>query len=241
MSQRHWTLPCLALVAGMAMTAPAFARNLIVVDGPIKAKDVKCRGCVDARDIGDNAVNSREIQNGAVTNPKIGIGAVTSPSIADGAVTGADMNADISLGTASNDGDLSVKNTAGAATLSLDGATGNATNLFANAEGSSNGLVKAWAKIAADGSVVACWLCNRDPNFTRNVNPGSYTVDFTPLSTDISGRPRLAVLDEHINLFTSDGQAISLAGTAEDLSSIFVDIRDATGEDLNDSFTVIIY
>lgn len=59
------------------MSSSAFARDLIVVDGPIKAKDVKCRGCVDARDIGDGEVTGGKIQEDAVTADKIAEDAVS--------------------------------------------------------------------------------------------------------------------------------------------------------------------
>ena len=86
MSQRLRTVPSLALIAAMALAAPALARDLIVIDGPIKAKDVKCNGCVGRRDIGNDAVGSGELKNDAVTSGKLGNNAVTRDKIRAGAV-----------------------------------------------------------------------------------------------------------------------------------------------------------
>ena len=100
--------------------------------------------------------------------------------------------------------------------------TGNVTNLFSNEEDESNGLVKAWAQIDADGTIIACWRCNTDPAETRRTSTaGHYEVDFTPLATDITGRPRSVALD-------GDGirRWHHRAGRPHgDPSSVFVDTR----------------
>jgi hypothetical protein len=79
--------------------------------------------------------------------------------------------------------------------VDLQASTGNVTNLFSNDEDESNGLVKAWARINPDGTIAACWRCNRDTRETRQLTTGQYEVDFTPLATDITGRPLLADID----------------------------------------------
>ena len=87
MSQRLRIVPGLALIAAVALAVPALARDLIVIDGPIKAKDVKCRGCVDTRDLANGAVTTEKLGNDAVTNSKISAGAVGTNQVQDGAVT----------------------------------------------------------------------------------------------------------------------------------------------------------
>ena len=133
------------------------------------ANNVVCTSCVGTGDLGFGAVTTAKIKagaitasrirNGNITSDKFGFGAVTRPKIAIGAVNSSRMDPNISLGTAGNDGDFSVENTSGAATVSLDGQTGNVTNRFANTAATSNGLVKAWAKINADGTIDSCWRC----------------------------------------------------------------------------------
>ena len=49
-------MTALAIAGAVAMSAPAEAKDLIIVDGPIIAKDVKCDTCVQRRDIGNRAV-----------------------------------------------------------------------------------------------------------------------------------------------------------------------------------------
>jgi hypothetical protein len=102
-----------------------------------------------------------------------------------------------------------------------------------------NGMVKAWARINADGTIASCWRCNTDTNETRNVSAGAYEVDFTPLSTDISGRPRSAVLDM-LSAGSTTGM-ISVADRGGDVSSVFVYTLDTDGTPTNRPFTLIIY
>jgi hypothetical protein len=87
MSYRLRTIPILAVIGAAVLSGPAAARDLIVIDGPIRAKEVKCDDCVDRRDIGNNAVGSGELTNDAVTPEKIKDGAVRTGKIEDGAVT----------------------------------------------------------------------------------------------------------------------------------------------------------
>jgi hypothetical protein len=102
-----------------------------------------------------------------------------------------------------------------------------------------NGMVKAWARINADGTIASCWRCNTDTSQTRNYGTGYYEVDFTPLSTDISGRPRSAVLD--ILLAGSTTGMISVANRSGDPSSVFVYTLDIDGNPADRPFTLIIY
>ena len=104
---------------------------------------------------------------------------------------------------------------------------------------SNGGLVKAWALIAADGTVIACDRCNPDTGETRKVGDGLYHVDFTPLSTDISGRP----YSGRINV--SNGQAevgqIGAGSLGADPSTVLVRTEDASGGAADKAFTVIVH
>lgn len=186
--------------------------------GAQTAKKLKCNGCVKSKQLKNNGIKGKDIK--------------------DGQVGGVDMKPDISLGTGGNAGGLSVKNTAGTPTVSLDGDSGNVTNLFSSTAALSNGLVKAWAQIAADGSIVACWRCNTDPAETQKTSTGTYEVDFTPLSTDISGRPRSAVVDS-FGISSAVG-FVKLQDRFMDASSVFVETI-AGNSDFDLPFTVIVY
>jgi hypothetical protein len=125
-----------------------------------------------------------------------------------------DIRANIVLGGATGDVRLRLRNEAGANVVDLRASDGNLINRFSNNQEESNGLVKAWARINPDGTVAACWRRNTDPAETQALDPGTFEVDFTPLATDIRGRPRSATID-------GGGQA-ALAG--------FIVIEDRTGD-----------
>jgi len=161
-------------------------------------------------------------------------GCIKSKQIKNNGIKGIDIGPGINLGTSRNDGDFSVRNTAGTSTVSLDGDTGNVSNSF-----SGNGLAKAWAQIASDGQIIACWRCNRDTAETLLVSTGLYHVDFTPIAPDITGRPRSAVLDTN-GQGTTGGQ-IGLATVFGDESSVWVNTYSLNGTAANLPFTVIIY
>jgi hypothetical protein len=116
------------------------------------------------------------------------------------------------------------------------------TNLFSNDENASNGLVKAWAQINGDGAIVACWRCNTDPSETRRIGEGQYEVDFTPLATDITGRPRLATFDTHVSVVNGlRGGAVHLGDLDDDASLVFVVTTDSAGADADRSVVLMIY
>jgi hypothetical protein len=77
---------------------------------------------------------------------------------------------------------------------------------------------------------------HRDSSETRRISAGFYEVDFTPLATDITGRPRSA----HLRFeFAFGGIA-----TAEDsgvLSSLLVGTRDHAGQSTDATFFLIIF
>jgi len=83
-----------------------------------------------------------------------------------------DLKARIKLRESGRDGRLQIRDADNATALNLDGGAGNVTNLFSNLEDESNGLVKAWAQINANGTIAACWRCNIDPAETRRFATG---------------------------------------------------------------------
>ena len=91
----------------------------------------------------------------------------------------------------------------------------------------------------ANGAVIECLRCNPDPAETRRFDPGAYEVNFTPLSSDITCRPRSAVIGDHF-IGSRSGQ-IGLADRSGDLSSVFVHTSDAFGDEANITFMLIIY
>jgi hypothetical protein len=135
---------------------------------------------------------------------------------------------------------LRLKDRAGETALELDARSGNVTNLFSDDPDESNGLVKAWAQIRADGEIIACWRCNTDPDETGRLFRGTYEVDFTPLATDIRTRPRALTLDGGPLL--SEVAMIRGQIRSGDASSVLVEARSATtGETINTVFTLLVY
>lgn len=84
----HRTWLWLAFIGAVTMGAPALARDLIIIDGPIVAKDVKCSKCTGTSDLAKGAVSTSRLRSGAVTADKIAGGAVTAAALANGAVSG---------------------------------------------------------------------------------------------------------------------------------------------------------
>jgi hypothetical protein len=160
---------------------------------------------------------------------------LSSPCVQNG-----DLKARVDLGKFGKDGRLQVKNADNETAVKLDSITSNVTNRFENNSATSNGLVKAWARINPDGTIDACWRCNTDPNETRLFGPGLYEVDFTPLSTDIRGRPRAVTLDGS-NVVPSFVVIRSFDDEA-DPSSVPVLVHQAsTGATTTTAFTLFIY
>ena len=122
-----------------------------------------------------------------------------------------DLKARINLRESGKDGRLLIKDADNKTAVALDGSSANVTNLFSNDENASNGLVKAWAQI-----------------------------DFTPLATDITGRPRLATIDD-LGVVVEAPGFISLADRGGDPSSIFVNTINANGAESDRAFILIIY
>jgi hypothetical protein len=120
--------------------------------------------------------------------------------------------------------------------IQLEGSNGNVVNQFGG-----NGVVKAWARINADGTVASCYRCDPSAAETQLILglTGSYEVDFTPLGTDISSRPWSCSLGTGA-VFGAIGQ-IGCVQRSGDASSIFVDIRNTTGAAANQAFTVVVF
>ena len=155
-------------------------------------------------------------------------------------VRSSDIRANIVLGGSGDEGRLRLRNEDGDTAVQLRGDSGNVTNVFSIAENESNGLVKAWARINRDGTIDACWRCNKDPNETRLIRTGLYEVDFTPLSTDIRGRPRAVTLDA--GTLTPNGAVVRSNDRSGDASSVQVlAFLATTGVDVDTEFTLFIY
>ena len=156
-------------------------------------------------------------------------------------VSSSDMKPGINLGLSGNDGDLRVKTSGGAKGVKLDGDSGNVTSIFLNSASKSVGLVQAWAMIRTDGTVKSCLRCNKSTNQTRRLGLGRYEVDFTPLGTSITNRPRSATNDDH-GTGAPAATTIGLADRSGDPSSVFViTVDNSTNNRRDQEFILIIY
>jgi hypothetical protein len=122
----------------------------------------------------------------------------------------------------------------GGLTSLLTGSSDDVVNKF-----DGNGVVKAWARINADGTVASCHRCDPSTAETRSLSTGTYEVDFTPVGTDISSRPWTCSLGNGASFGAVD--QIGCVQRAGDASSIFVDIRNISGASTNLAFTVVVY
>ena len=154
-------------------------------------------------------------------------------------VQSSDLKARINLKEAGKDGRLLIRDANNATAVAVDGGSANLTNLLSNVENRSNGLVKAWAYIRADGTIAACWRCNTDPSETLRLLEGAYEVDFTPLATDITGRPWTASID----LTDDDASpgAINVAEGDGDANSVLVVTPGIDGTVSDRPFILIIH
>ena len=171
---------------------------------------------------------------GAVPQPAEAAKACNKLNLNSPCIRSGDMKPNLKLGKTGNDGDLKVRDMNKVNSVEIDGDSSTVTNTL-----TGNGLVKAWAQIAADGSIIDCWRCNTDTAETRKVLNGIYNVDFTPLSTDISGRPYSALLNVAAALATP-GQ-IGAENLSTDVSSVIVTTRDSGGALSDQAYTVIVY
>jgi len=153
-------------------------------------------------------------------------------------VSSSDLKANLVVGGNTGNGRLRLRNDDGDTGLELRSDSGNVTNLFSNDEDESNGLVKAWAKINADGTIAACWRCNTAASETFRASTGLYEVDFTPLATDISGRPRAATISGEGGVPQA---VIRVADILADASSLNVATNTPGGALSDAPFVLIIY
>jgi hypothetical protein len=149
-------------------------------------------------------------------------------------IRGNDLKARLDLDEDGKDARLRLRNEDGESGMGLDAESFNVTNFFSNEEDRSNGLVKAWARIDQTGIILACWRCNTDPAETRKLGTGVYKVDFTPLATDITGRPMSGVV------VLGHGM-LDLNNDLSDRSSVFVNTADRDGLITDRSFILIIF
>jgi hypothetical protein len=160
--------------------------------------------------------------------------------LANNCIRSNDLQARLALRQAGLHGRLQIRDADNANALDLNGASATVTNLFSNLENESNGLVKAWAVINPNGAVIACWRCNLSAAQTQRLGTGNYEVDFTPLATDIRGRPRLTAPDgsDSFGSFV----VIRSADRFGDESSVQVLTNQAnTGAFVDSAFTLVIY
>ena len=95
--------------------------------------------------------------------------------------------------------------------------------------------------IRADGSIVACFRCNKNVLETSRISIGLYEVDFTPVSGNISGRPRLATPDVHDATAVPSARTIDLADRDGDPSSVAVFTQDTENNLIDTPFVLMIF
>jgi hypothetical protein len=138
----------------------------------------------------------------------------------------------IYLGGDGQDGDMVVSNSNAVQTISFDGDTATVWNAF-----SGDGFVKGWARIDSNGSVLGCYNCNTDVTKTLRTALGTYYVDFSPIASDISTRPRIAVLDK----FGASISGVDTITLTDDDTGDTSRIRVFTGPAADHSFTITVF
>jgi hypothetical protein len=138
-------------------------------------------------------------------------------------------------GGVGSNGKVIVKKSNGVTNIKLKGRSGTIQNAFGG-----HGTVKAWAQIDANGTIDSCWRCNKSAAETRKLGTGIYEVDFTPLSSDITSRPRLATIDAHDGLF-APSNIIVVVTRSGDPSSVFVSLISRLGAASDAPFTLLIF
>jgi hypothetical protein len=177
----------------------------------------------------------------SITSEPAGAGRVCNElDLRSPCINSSDLKARLNLDEDDTDARLRVRDRDGENAVQLNAANSTVTNLFSNLQDESNGLIKAWAQINADGTIAACWRCNTDTNETRRFATGAYEVDFSPLSTDITGRPRAATVD-NIGGGEAPITVLNLADRDGDASSVYVDTNNLSGAPLDAPFVLAIY
>jgi hypothetical protein len=175
----------------------------------------------------------------AVSQPAEAGAACNELDLSSPCISSSDVKANLIVGGSTGDGRLRIRNANDQTTVELRASTANVTNRFSNSASKSNGLVKAWARINANGTVESCWRCNKDPAQTGRLDVGFYEVDFTPLATDITERPRLATLDGHVDAIPPG--TIDLGGDITNASGVRVFTQDPEGVLSDRPFVLMIY
>jgi hypothetical protein len=152
-----------------------------------------------------------------------------------------DLKPNVVVGGDTGQGRLRVRDDGGTMAVDLRADNRSVTNLFASDPRASNGLVKAWARINADGTIAACWRCNRDPDETQKLNVGSYEIDFTPLATDITGRPRTATVAGTGAMPQATIRAVDRTTPPDDSTVHIFTENPATGDRVDAPFVLVIY
>jgi len=145
--------------------------------------------------------------------------------------------ADINLGStvSGEDGDISLSNgTSSGTALDLEGSSGSITNII-----TGNGIVKAWARMNADGTVASCYRCNSSPTVTGLISTGSYEVDFT-IDANIDSRP-VVCSPGHNGTTITLATSISCVGRGGNDSAIFVVTQNGSGTAINSTFTAVVF
>jgi len=137
------------------------------------------------------------------------------------------------IGSEEAEGGLTIRATDLADSLTVTGAEGTIANRL---EG--QGLVKAWARLNADGSLLDCYRCDATGTGKRAL--GTYDINFSPLAADIRDRPRAAVLDTH----SDDAPVLGFIGVGNvsgETARVRVSTGDTAGPAVDQAFTVLIY
>ena len=144
---------------------------------------------------------------------------------------GASGNMELGANGGADDGDLDIWD-GSTRSIYMRGTEGSLYNQI-----TGNGLVKAWARINADGSVASCFRCVTGG--TGNLSTGNYEVDFS-IDTNIDSRPVTCSIG-HNDVGFSAGDSIYCVGRALDDSSIFVSIVNSSGTSVNSEFTAVVF
>ena len=249
---------CLGVIAVLAGAAMATAQNVALDNGAVQIFDtdgvqtwVATNGAdVDAGGDGRNAdLTLRNIDGailfsygGGTGDLVLGGGTQDGDIIlrdTDGTTTTINMQGSsgfIQLGSNDEDGDLQLFDNSpdNPLSINLNGATGNVSNQFAG-----NGVVKGWARITAAGAVASCYNC--DVGQTNGFGSGQYEVDFTPIGADITSRPWVCSVGNGTQSVFPRVDQIGCVGRAGDPSSVFVEIENDAGTNVDRDFTIVVF
>ncbi|MCH7666772.1 MAG: hypothetical protein IH936_12675 [Acidobacteria bacterium] len=144
----------------------------------------------------------------------------------------------IQLGSPNESGDLRLWDNFpdNDSSIVLEGDTGNVRQQFGG-----NGLVKSWAKINGDGTIAACYKCSTRSDQTRRISIGRYEVDFTSIGTSIASRAVLCSNGHVSTTTTSAASSIFCVQRSGDSSSVFVNVENENGTNVDGNFTIVVF